>query len=376
MKDFSLKDLYIAYYDCRKNKRNTLNALDFEQNLEENIISLYNELLNWTYKIWTSICFISRYPKPREIFAANFRDRIVHHLLYNKIEKVFSRTFVYDSSASQVWKWILFAQNRLYRHMQSSSDNFKNKVYYLQMDIKNFFPSISKDILEKLINKKEISSFYKKYILQILWHNPTKDFVYRLDKKLYTKIKKYKSLFFVPKNKWLPIWNLTSQFFANIYLNELDNYIKRDLKCKYYQRYVDDFIILSSDKNKLKYLRNKIKVFTKQKLDLEVHPNKIIIQSIDQWINYVWAVVKPYCRYTRNRTYWNLENILYKLKLKIDNEKNINIDRSLSQLNSYMWFLKHTNYKNKFVKIINKYYKYINLYFYIDYDRMHFVVRE
>lgn len=103
--------------------------------------------------------------------------------------------------------------------------------------------------------------FYRDLTKQVLYHNPTKDFEYRWDKNLYTKIKKYKSLFFTPENKWLAIWNLTSQLFANIYLNELDNYIKRELKCSYYQRYVDDFIILDLDNNKLKTIRKNKNIY-------------------------------------------------------------------------------------------------------------------
>ena len=373
---FDINDLYQAYYDCRKNKRNTKNAISFEIDLENNIIELYNDLKFWNYRIWTSICFITTFPKPREIFAANFRDRIVHHLLYNKIEKLFSKWFVYDSSASQKWKWILFAVKRTYNHMQSITDNFKKDWYYLQMDIKNFFPSISKDILYDLLIQKIPYWFYRDLTKQVLYHNPTKDFEYRWDKNLYTKIKKYKSLFFTPENKWLAIWNLTSQLFANIYLNELDNYIKRELKCSYYQRYVDDFIILDLDNNKLKTIRKKIKIFTKDKLNIEVHPNKIIMQRIDQWINYVWTIIKPYHLYIRNRTYWNFENILYKYKLDIINNKNIDKTKLLSQLNSYMWFLKNTKYKKRFVIIYNKYKKYLDEYFVLDLLRMCFVLRD
>lgn len=373
---FQIYDLYQAYYDCRKNKRNTINAIEFEQDLETNIINLYNDLLLWEYKIGTSICFISRYPKPREIFAANFRDRVVHHLVYNKLESIFAKTFVYDSAASQIWKWVLFAQNRLYWHMQSVTNNFSNKAYYLQMDMKNFFPSISKDILEKLLSSNIPDWFYKNLTLQILWHNPTLDFIFRWDKNLYTKIPKSKSLFFTDKNRWLPIGNLTSQFFANIYLNLLDNYIKRELKCKYYTRYVDDFIILSTDKDQLKILREKIKIFTMQNLDIQVHPNKIIMQSIDQGINYVGAILKPYLRYTRNRTYWNFQRVLYKLESKIKYEKVVDRVKIISQLNSYMWFIKQSNYKKRFVDIYNKYHRELNIYFYLDLDRMCFVLRE
>lgn len=373
---FNIEDLYRAYYDCRKNKRNTKNAINFEINLESNIISLYNDLISWNYKIWSSICFIATFPKPREIFAANFRDRIVHHLLYNKIENIFSKSFVYDSSASQKWKWILFSQKRVYKHMQSITNNFKKEWYYLQMDMKNFFPSLSKDILYELLIKKLQIWFYRNLAIQILYHNPTSDFKFRWDKKMYTKIKKYKSLFFTSKNKWLAIWNLTSQLFANIYLNELDNYIKRELKCHYYNRYVDDIVIFDLDNNNLKIIREKIKYFVQNRLDLEIHPNKVIMQRIDQWINFVWAIIKPYHLYIRNRTYWNFENILYKYKINIINNKNINKTKVLSQLNSYMWFLKNSKYKKRFIILYNKYKKYLDLNFKLNIIRMCFVLRD
>lgn len=347
--DFCLEDLYKAYYDCRKNKRNTKTALEFEYNLEENILSLYDDLMNWKYNIGKSLCFITTNPKPREIFAANFRDRIIHHLLYKKIESIFSLSFVYDSAASQKQKWILFARNRVYKHMQKSSKNFKSQVFYLQIDIKSFFMSIDKNILERLITKKLKKWFYRDLTLKVLWHNPTTNFLYKWDKKLYTKLKKSKSLFFVWKNKWLAIWNLTSQLFANIYLNELDNYIKRDLKCLYYSRCVDDMILLSSDKNKLKYMREKIKTFLKKELLLELQPSKIVMQDIRQWINYLWAIIKPYCIYTANRTYNNFLKVIFSInttRIMTREEKN----KKLSQLNSYMGFIKHSSYKKRFIK--------------------------
>ena len=212
--------------------------------------------------------------------------------------------------------------------------------------------------------------------INILSLKHSTDFDFRWDKNLYTKIKKYKSLFFTPENKWLAIWNLTSQLFANIYLNEMDNYIKRDLKCKYYNRYVDDFVILSLDKNELKILREKIKYFVEDKLDLEVHPNKIIMQRIDQWMNYIWVIIKPFHIYTRNRTYGSFENVLHKYKLKIIAKKVIDKTKILSQINSYMWFIKHSKYKKRFVEIYNKYKKYLDLYFELNRVRMCFVLRD
>lgn len=275
---------------------------------------MYNNIKNNKYKVTKSICFISKYPKAREIFAANFRDRIVHYLIVNKIENIFSKRFVFDISASQKWKWVLFAQKRLYLHMKRVTKNFKEEAYFLQMDMKNFFCSINKKILENEFKNYIPEWIYRNLVLKILYHDPTTDFLFKWNKKSYTLIKKYKSIFFTPKNKWLAIWNYTSQFFANIYLDKLDNYIKRELKCKFYSRYVDDFVLLSRNKNELKIWREKIKSYTKEFLDIEVNGRKIIMQKVSQWINYVWVVLKPYCIYLRNRTYWNFERILYRYK--------------------------------------------------------------
>lgn len=373
---FEIIDLYRAYYDCRKNKRNTKVAIEFEIELEKNLQELYLDIVNSNYQIGKSICFITTYPKVREIFAWNFRDRIVHHLLYNKLNRLFEKGFVYDSCASQKWKWVLFAQNRLYKHTQRASNNFTRKVYYLQMDIKNFFTSIDKNILEKLLGKKIPKGLYLNLLLQVLWHSPTENFYYKWDKNLYTKVKKSKSLFFTSKEKWLAIWNLTSQFFANIYLNELDNFVKRTLKCRYYVRYVDDFVLLSTDKEELKIFREQIKYFLQEKLLLIAHPNKIIMQEISQWINFVWAVIKPYHRYLRNRTYWNLQKKIDELSLVTNFKTKEALKIKLSQLNSYMWFMKHTNYKKRFIKLYNKNKIVLNKYFTLNLDRMIFVLRE
>lgn len=173
---FSIKDIYKAYYDCRKRKRNTKNALQFELNLEENLFDLYNDIKNNKYKVTKSIYFISKYPKAREIFAANFIDRIVHHLIVNKIENIFSKRFVFDSSASQKWKWVLFAQKRLYLHMKRVTKNFKEEAYFLQMDMKNFFCSINKKNLENEFKNYIPEWIYRNLALQILYHDPTTDF--------------------------------------------------------------------------------------------------------------------------------------------------------------------------------------------------------
>jgi RNA-directed DNA polymerase len=148
-----LHDLFLSYYEARKNKRNTLNQLDFEFNLETNLIELYEELINWTYEVWKSIYFIQNYPVKREIFAWDFRDRIVHHLIYNYISPIFEKEFIYDSYSCRNWKWTSFGIKRLQKFIRSCSENYTSDCYILKLDISWYFMSINKKILFEKVQK-------------------------------------------------------------------------------------------------------------------------------------------------------------------------------------------------------------------------------
>jgi hypothetical protein len=139
MNDFTLEDLFLAYYDCRRHKRNTANALKFEVNLEQNIVRLYQELKNGTYQIGRSICFVVKHPKIREIWAADFRDRIVHHLVCNFIRERFEKSFIADTYSCIKNRGTLAACHRLEKFSRSIMDNYQNKAYFLKADIKSFF---------------------------------------------------------------------------------------------------------------------------------------------------------------------------------------------------------------------------------------------
>jgi len=143
----TLLSMFDAYFDCRRNKRNSLNALVFEFELERNLMTLYRDLKDGTYTIGTSICFIVTTPKPREVWAADFRDRVVHHLLYNAIKERFHNRFIYDSFSCIPEKGTLAACKRLQHFTKSATRNYTIKVYYLKADIANFFVSIDKAIL-------------------------------------------------------------------------------------------------------------------------------------------------------------------------------------------------------------------------------------
>ena len=336
--DVTVEELLQAYYDCRKNKRNTNNAIAFELNLEQNIMNLYNDLMDGSYKPTRSICFVVTRPKPREVWAANFRDRVVHHLLYNRISKRFHNSFIYDSSACIPERGTLFGAKRLESKVRSITQNWSKEAYYMKCDFSNFFVSIDKRILLSILAKKIHEPWLMSLAEIIVMHDPMNDVEIRSAQELLDLIPTHKSLFNSPITHGLPIGNLSSQFFANVYLNELDQFIKHVLQAKHYVRYVDDFVLLSKDKDQLLEWLGKIEEFSLGKLGLTLNPKKTIIQPIDRGIDFVGHVVKPWRTTARKRT---VKSAVSRLKEASDGD-------SLPSVNSYLGLLRHG--KNHFFR--------------------------
>ncbi len=344
--DKLLYDLFQAYYDTRQHKRNTSSAVNFEMNYESKIIELRNDLVNGNYAVSPSICFIIKDPVQREVFAADFRDRIVHHLIYNYIYELFDRHFIYDSYSCRLEKWTHFGIKRVEHFLRSCTKNYSRDAYILKLDIKWFFMHIDKYILfEKietfLFKKKEQLTidynFLIKLIHQVIFHDSMKDCVIKWKKSDREWLPDDKSLFHSPKDIGLAIWNLTSQLFANIYLDSLDKYIKYELLFSYYGRYVDDFVIIDTDKQKLLSVIPKIKDFLSEKLKLTLHPKKIYFQHYTKWAQFLGAYVKPYRTYIRKRTIGNF----YKKVQEVNTCKIFDKELTQSIVNSYLWILNH-----------------------------------
>ncbi len=177
-----LIELFEAYYECRKNKRNTINALQFEVNYESNLIKLANQIYKSKYTPGKSICFVVNYPVKREIFAADFRDRVVHHYLINKLNPLFEKEFIYDSYSCRKKRGTLFGIKRVDKFIRSCSLNYQYDSYILKLDIKGFFMQINKDILfEKLQNfiNQKYTGVDKNLIISlskiIIYNNPTQN---------------------------------------------------------------------------------------------------------------------------------------------------------------------------------------------------------
>jgi len=223
----SFDELYYAYKKCKKNKSNNINALKFQLRLIDNLWQLYEEINSLSYQPSSYICFLVQTPKMREVFASNFRDRVVHHLVVNDLESIFEPIFIHDSYSCRVGKGTHKAVQRAQNFTRK-----ENSKFYMQLDIKNFFLSIDKNILyrriEEIAVKKSLKNIDRVLYLskQIIFDRPNEKFIFRGDFKKHKNLPQHKSLLYTSPNKGLPIGNLTSQFFANVYLDMMDNYIK------------------------------------------------------------------------------------------------------------------------------------------------------
>ena len=300
--DFLFEDLVQAYLDCRQTKRNSASALAFEQSLEANLCRLDEELRKGTYRPGKSICFVITRPKPREVWAADFRDRIVHHLLYNRISPRFYASFIADSCACIPGRGTLYAAQRLEAKIRSATQNWSKPIWYLKCDLANFFVSIDKNILRELIACRVTEPWWMQLADLILFHDPRQDFELRGSPHMLDLVPAHKRLANHPAHLGLPIGNLSSQFFANIYLNELDQFIKHQIGAKHYIRYVDDFLLLNESPQWLNAAKYDIEEFLRDKLAAKLNPTKTILQPVERGVDFVGQVIRPWHRTTRKRT--------------------------------------------------------------------------
>ncbi|MEM5294202.1 RNA-directed DNA polymerase [Burkholderia sp. JPY481] len=299
---FTFAELVEAYLDCRRTKRNTGAALAFELNLERNLRRLHDELASGTYTPGRSKCFVITRPKPREVWAAEFRDRIVHHLLYNRIGPRFERSFIADSCACIEGRGTLYAAQRLEAKVRSITQNWAQPAYYLKCDIANFFVSIDKRVVLELLFAKIHEPFWRALTELVLMHDPRADFVYRGDPAMMERVPSHKRLLDQPAHLGLPIGNLSSQFFANVYLDVLDQRAKHVLGARHYIRYVDDFVFLHESPTRLSEILADVTAFLHKRLGARINPSKTILQPIDRGVDFVGHLIKPWRRSTRKRT--------------------------------------------------------------------------
>jgi hypothetical protein len=312
---FSLENLYQQYIACRRNKRNTANALRFEARQELNLLDLQEALVSRNYEPGRSVCFFIRRPKLREVFAADFRDRVVHHVLVSHLEKAWEKVFIHDSYACRKGKGVHAAVDRLQQFMRQATANGTRPAWYLQLDIRNYFMRIDKQrlfaMLDARLQPQRPQDAEARWLAHTLvFHDCTRAPIIRGDPALVERLPPHKTLFHAPPGKGLQIGNLNSQFFANVYLNALDQFVKHELRCRWYLRYCDDFCLLARSPEELQFHKARIEEFAKMHLDLRLNPTRERLQPVSDGVDFLGYIVRPFHLLVRRRVVGHLREAL------------------------------------------------------------------
>jgi len=272
----------------------------------------------------------------KQNFNNQFRDRVVHHVLYNRIADRFYRRFVHDSYACIPERGILMGANRVHRFMRQATQNWQQPAHFLQADLANFFVSIDKDLLFDLLSRYIEPGITLDLARQIVYSDPTQRPIINSPRWKFDQIPPHKSLFNA-QGRGLPIGNLTSQFFANIYLNELDQYVKRELKMRWYGRYVDDMVLVDHSPQRLNVAYEAMQAFAETHLRIRFNPAKTQRNSVYRGINFCGYVLKPHRRYVRRRTTNNM--------LRVGRDPQRYYDRRgwAARINSYLGMCRHAS---------------------------------
>lgn len=290
----------MACREFKKGKSKQLDIQAFEFNLEDNVFQLHRELKTKTYQHSDYTSFYITDPKLRHIHKACVKDRVLHQAIFRVLYPIFDKNFIFDSYSCRFNKGTHRAVTRLETFARKLSHNHTQNIFALKCDIKRFFDSVDRKILLEFIRKRIKDSCAMGLLEQII------------------------GSFQKDKNRGIPLGNVTSQLFANIYLNELDQFIKHQLKVKYYIRYCDDFVILEKNKEYLFKLFDKINGFLIEQLKLYLHPGKIMIRKYRQGIDFLGYVARPHHRILRTKT-----------------KKRLMRRISYKNLSSYLGVLKH-----------------------------------
>jgi retron-type reverse transcriptase len=275
----SLENLLLAWQEFLRGKKNKKDVSDFRVKLSDNLIDLHNDLKNGTYIHDEYHAFKINDSKPRDIHKASVRDRVLHRAIYRILYPFFDRKFIFDSYSCRLGKGTHKALVRFQKFGKKSSFNHTKTVWILKGDIKKCFASVDQKILFEIL-KKNIRDRDALILLR-------------------TVIKSFSS---GTTGKGLPLGNLTSQLFVNIYLNEFDQFVKHKLKMKYYIRYADDFVFFLQDKGELEKIVSAITEFLSEKLKLTLHPKKIFIKTLASGLDFLGWVHFPYHRVLRTTT--------------------------------------------------------------------------
>lgn len=319
----NLDNLLEAWKEFVRGKRGRRDVQEFQQDLMHHVIALHRDLADKTYKHSAYQAFNISDPKPRRIHKASVRDRLLHHAIYRQLYPYFEKRFISNSFSCRLGKGTHKGFVALEHMARKVSKNYTKQCHVLKCDIRQFFASIDHDILIDILNT----------------HIQDKDFMWLLTEIIESFNGRERTLF---NRKGLPLGNLTSQLFTNVYMNVFDQFVKHKLKAKYYARYTDDFVFVSSDKDYLESLVPKIRQFLKGQLALDLHPHKVTIRSIHQGADFLGYVTRPHYRVVRTRTQRRMtRGFSEKLEAyKAGDASQEEVEQSLA---SYIGVLSHAN---------------------------------
>ncbi|OHA60296.1 MAG: hypothetical protein A2607_01620 [Candidatus Vogelbacteria bacterium RIFOXYD1_FULL_42_15] len=309
----SLDNLLGAWKEFIRNKKSKKDVQEFELNLMSNVIALHFDLKSQTYTHGHYQAFNISDPKPRNIHKASVRDRLLHHAIYRILYYHFNQKFIYDSYSCRLGKGTHKAIKRFAVFARKVSQNNTKNCWILKCDVRKFFASIDHQILIAILKK----------------HESDQDIIWLLERVI-------KSFHSTEQGKGLPLGNLTSQLLVNIYMNEFDQFVKHRLKVKYYLRYADDFVMMSTDKPYLENLLKEINTFLQTNLKLNLHPDKDYIKTLASGVDFLGWVNFPHHRVLRTATKRRMFRRLKEMEGKPET------------VQSYLGLLKHGNgYKIK-----------------------------
>lgn len=349
----TIEEVYAAYYDCCKHKGSTPGCIEYQMNYIANNYQLYVELNSMSYEISKSKAFCVTRPKLREVFCADFRDRIIHHLLAIKFTDILEGEMTDKAYACRNGKGTGYGIADVKKQIKRVSENYTKEAWILRGDLQGFFMSINRSLLYGLLEKAIRKKYHGSDIEWWLWlwkkvvlHDPTKNCVRVGDLSLWEKLSANKSLFTCGEGKGLPIGNLPSQLLANLLLSQFDKLmIERVGKDGGYGRYVDDFLVISRDEKLLLNILQEARNYLLEELGLTLHPHKVSLQRAASGVRFTGVLIRPGRVLPNPRTIEHLYDVIDRFGM-VPNPEGEVLQRYASRTNSLMGMLAHCNTYN------------------------------
>jgi RNA-directed DNA polymerase len=319
----SPENLFAAWETFKRDKRNKPDVEVFEQHIERHIFALHRDLIAKTYRHGPYEGFWIHDPKLRRIHKATVRDRILHHAIYKILNPIFEETFIPTSFSCRIGKGTHKGMKELAAMIRATSRNETRRCYALKCDVRKFFDSVDHDILLGILSRRIRDE----------------DAMWLLREVVESFVASRPNLF---ERRGLPIGNLTSQIFANIYMNEFDQFMKHGLRVRYYVRYTDDFVIVSSERTYLEDLLPKMRSFLSAEMHLDLHPQKVFLRKHGEGVDFLGYIILLHHIVLRTKTE---HRMFRRLKERVAAYRSDAISEATlyRSLRSYLGVLSHAN---------------------------------